>query len=42
VAVTNLTDEAPPLATGGFGYDPSVNQALLNGRTWSVQVTTRF
>lgn len=42
VAVANLTDEAPPLATGGFGYDPSVNQALLNGRTWSVQITTRF
>jgi outer membrane receptor protein involved in Fe transport len=42
LGVANLTDEAPPLASGSFGYDPSVNQSLLNGRTWSVQLTSRF
>jgi outer membrane receptor protein involved in Fe transport len=42
LTVANLTDEQPPLATGGFGYDPSVSQGLLNGRTWSFEITTRF
>ncbi|MGC4029202.1 MAG: TonB-dependent receptor [Steroidobacteraceae bacterium] len=42
LAIANLTDEAPPLATGGFGYDPGTSQALLNGRTWSLEVTSRF
>jgi hypothetical protein len=44
VTVANLTDEAPPLAAGsdGFGYDPGVSQTLLNGRTWSVELASRF
>ena len=40
--VANLTDEQPPLASGSFGYDPSVSQSLLSGRTWSLEVTSRF
>jgi len=42
LAVANLTDEAPPLAASDFGYDPSVSQSLLSGRTWSFEVTRRF
>ncbi len=42
LGIANVTDEAPPLATGGFGYDPSVSQALLNGRTWSLELTSKF
>ncbi len=42
LAVSNLTDEPPPLASEAFGYDPSVSQSLLSGRTWSVEITTRF
>lgn len=42
LTIANLTDKAPPLATGGFGYNPGVSQSLLNGRTWSFQVTSRF
>jgi outer membrane receptor protein involved in Fe transport len=41
-AVANLTDEAPPLASGAFGYDPGVSQTLLSGRTWSLELTRRF
>lgn len=42
LAVSNLTDEPPPLASGAFGYDPAVNQALLIGRMWTLEFTTRF
>lgn len=42
LGVVNLTNEAPPLASGAFGYDPGVNQALLSGRVWSLEVTRRF
>ncbi len=41
-AVANLTDEPPPIASGSFGYDAAVSQSLLGGRTWSVELTTRF
>jgi outer membrane receptor protein involved in Fe transport len=41
-AVANVTDEPPPLASGAFGYDPGVSQALLSGRTWSFEITSRF
>jgi iron complex outermembrane recepter protein len=41
-AVANLTDEQPPLASGAFGYDPGVSQALLSGRSWSLEVSRRF
>ena len=42
IAVANLTDEAPPLASGSFGYDPSVSQSLLSGRTWNLEITSKF
>jgi len=42
--IANLTDERPPLSANsdGFGYDPSVSQSLLNGRTWSLEIASRF
>jgi iron complex outermembrane recepter protein len=40
--VANLTNEPPPLASGSFGYDPSVGQSLLSGRTWSLEISSRF
>jgi iron complex outermembrane recepter protein len=42
LGIANLTDKAPPLASGSFGYDPSVSQSLLSGRTWSLEVTSKF
>ncbi len=44
LGIMNLTDKAPPLSANsdGFGYDPSVSQNLLNGRTWSLEITSRF
>jgi iron complex outermembrane receptor protein len=44
LAVANLTDEAPPLVSGsdGFGYDPGASQSLVSGRTWSLELATRF
>ena len=44
LGIVNLADKAPPLSANsdGFGYDPSVSQNLLNGRTWSLEVTSRF
>jgi iron complex outermembrane recepter protein len=42
LAIANLTDEAPPLASDAFGYDPSVSQSLVSGRTWSIELTRRF
>lgn len=42
LSVANLTDRQPPLATDAFGYNPSVSQSLLAGRTWSLEVTRRF
>ncbi len=40
--VVNLTDEAPPFATGGSGYNPSVSQNLVPGRTWTLDVSRTF
>lgn len=40
--VINLTDEQPPLATDAFGYDPSVSQSLLTGRSWRVEISRKF
>jgi len=42
LGLINLTDEAPPVASGGFGYDPSVSQSLLAGRTWTIDLTRSF
>lgn len=45
LGVVNLTDEDPPLSAAGsdnFGYDPSVNQSLLTGRSWSLELVKKF
>lgn len=42
LAVSNLTDEEPPLASGAFGYDPATSQSLMVGRAWSLELTRRF
>jgi outer membrane receptor protein involved in Fe transport len=44
LGIVNLTNKKPPLSANsdGFGYDPSTSQSLLNGRTWSLEVTNRF
>jgi outer membrane receptor protein involved in Fe transport len=43
VGIVNLNDEEPPLAASeGFGYDASVNQNLLAGRTWTLELTRSF
>jgi outer membrane receptor protein involved in Fe transport len=43
LGAVNLTDVEPPLTTSeGFGYDATVNQTLLPGRTWTVEVTRTF
>ncbi len=42
VGIANLTDQAPPIASGGFGYSPGVSQNLLAGRTWSLELTKAF
>lgn len=42
LGIINLTDKAPPLASGAFGYDPAVAQSLLSGRTFSFEVIKSF
>lgn len=45
ISVANLTDKQPPLSAAGsdnFGYDPSVGQGLMPGRTWSLELTRKF
>jgi outer membrane receptor protein involved in Fe transport len=43
LGVVNLNNEEPPLASSeGFGYDASVNQNLLAGRTWTLELTRSF
>ncbi|MET0279748.1 MAG: TonB-dependent receptor [Steroidobacteraceae bacterium] len=44
LGIANVTDKAPPLSANsdGFGYDPSVSQSLLNGRTWSLEISSKF
>lgn len=42
MAIVNLTDKQPPLATDAFGYDPSVSQSLLSGRSWNIEITRKF
>ncbi|MEO6244237.1 MAG: TonB-dependent receptor [Opitutaceae bacterium] len=42
VGVVNLADKAPPIASGGFGYNPGVSQSLLTGRSWSLELTKSF
>ena len=42
MGIINLTDKEPPLAADNFGYDPSVSQSLLTGRSWNIQITRKF
>ncbi len=42
LSIANLTDEEPPLSSEDFGYDPSVSQSLLSGRSWALEITRRF
>lgn len=42
LGVVNLTNEPPPLASGQFGYSPSVSSSLAVGRTWTVELTRSF
>lgn len=40
--VNNVFDKAPPLSSDQFGYSPSVNQSLVLGRTWTIEVSKKF
>jgi iron complex outermembrane receptor protein len=43
LGVINLTDQAPPLESSeNFGYNPSVSQNLLAGRTWTLDFSRTF
>ncbi len=42
LSIGNLTDEEPPLNSGSFGYDPSVSQSLLSGRSFALELSRRF
>jgi outer membrane receptor protein involved in Fe transport len=42
LGVANLTDKAPPISSGGFGYNPGVSQSLLAGRSWSLELSKSF
>lgn len=45
LGIVNLTNEEPPLSAAGsdnFGYDPSVSQSLLTGRSWSLELVKKF
>ena len=40
--VVNLMDKAPPLASGQFAYSPSINQNMVVGRQWTMELTKSF
>jgi outer membrane receptor protein involved in Fe transport len=42
LGVVNLADKAPPIATGQFTYSPSINQNMVTGRTWTLELTKSF
>ncbi len=42
LSIINLTDEEPPLDSGSFGFEPSISQNLLSGRSWGLELTRRF
>jgi outer membrane receptor protein involved in Fe transport len=42
VGLVNLTDVAPPIASGGFGYSPGVSQNLLAGRSWTFEFAKSY
>lgn len=41
-SVINLTDEEPPLDSGSFGFEPSISQNLLPGRSWGLELSRKF
>lgn len=42
LSVINLTNLAPPLSSGQFGYSPSVTGGLVVGRTWTLELSKSF
>lgn len=42
LSISNLTDEEPPLSSADFGYDPSVSQSMLSGRSWALEISHQF
>ncbi|WP_414660468.1 TonB-dependent receptor plug domain-containing protein [Horticoccus sp. 23ND18S-11] len=42
LGVVNLADATPPVASGQFGYSPSVTGSLAVGRTWTLELTRAF
>ena len=42
LGVVNLADKAPPIASGQSTYSPSINQNMVVGRTWTLEVTRSF
>jgi outer membrane receptor protein involved in Fe transport len=42
LGVVNLADKAPPMASGQSTYSPSVNQSMVVGRTWTMELTKGF
>ncbi len=42
LGVVNLLDTPPPLTSGATGYSTSVNQNLLAGRTWTMELSKQF
>jgi outer membrane receptor protein involved in Fe transport len=42
VGVINLADRKPPLIPDAAGYSTSVYGSLLQGRTWTLEVTRQF
>jgi len=44
LGIINLTDKAPPVSSGnfGFGYSSVVHSGLLQGRAFTLEVTKKF
>lgn len=42
LGIVNLADKAPPLASGQSAYSPSINQSMVQGRTWTLELTKQF
>ena len=40
--VDGTTDRKPPLIAGENGYSTSVHGSLLQGRTWTLELTRQF
>ena len=42
LGIANLTNLAPPLASGQFGYNPGTTSNLMLGRVWNLEFTRKF